>query len=86
MIEIAWWQEIFSVSLSVKPLRAIRDLKEAALKTSSLSSASPLVEEAKDLLSLFPKGVGSLLSSLYPENVFLWFGRSSGERTSLRNL
>lgn len=51
-------------------LRAIRDLNEAVLKTSSLSLASPLVEETKDLLSLFPKGVGSLLSSLYPENVF----------------
>jgi hypothetical protein len=50
--------------------RAIRDLKETVLETGSLSPISPLVGETMDLLSPFPKGVGSLLSSLYPENVF----------------
>jgi len=50
--------------------RVIKDFNETVLKTGSLSLASPLVKESKNLLSLFPERVGSLISSLYPEKVF----------------
>jgi hypothetical protein len=45
-------------------------LKEIILKATSAGCSSPLLEESKNLLSLFPVPAGSLFPDLYPEKIF----------------